>query len=400
MDRRANGHSADYIKRQATKYKKNLGIPHHVALDLAAKEAGFSNWKHFLNGSTLSIRPVDELPIKKDNRPKPLTLVYGVILSTRKYHRPNARMPVQAHQELARLLREARSGALFNKKAENAIGMIRTTLDDWVQKEYPSEKELPNELFHDMYYGHDDFKNEPTPSEAKKIELINTLIRAKTLFNLHYHNCEPVRWVNNKFSLAVKSIENWPKAKKERKAYRKIKPLTPGTLVRIKKGKKLAIVLQQDEWTDTIKLYSNSGPFSTARHEVSALSDQSAALSFRPMRLFIPYGKWTCADGTEVLFNRDYCPLWARSLDGEVIPIDPDTWINYVGESLYYFNDGTTPWSGNEDVLAKGMEVLKQWGVENTNSPLLNLLPIAIETGEAEILRPKSTTKNFPLKKA
>lgn len=40
-----------YLKRQAKKIKKELSIPYVEALDKAASQAGFSNWKHFLNSS-------------------------------------------------------------------------------------------------------------------------------------------------------------------------------------------------------------------------------------------------------------------------------------------------------------------------------------------------------------
>lgn len=46
MNLHLNGHSAEYIKRQAKKIKKEMGIRHHEALERAAQDAGFSNWKH------------------------------------------------------------------------------------------------------------------------------------------------------------------------------------------------------------------------------------------------------------------------------------------------------------------------------------------------------------------
>jgi len=32
MNRKANGHNADYLKRQANKIKKQLGMPHNEAI--------------------------------------------------------------------------------------------------------------------------------------------------------------------------------------------------------------------------------------------------------------------------------------------------------------------------------------------------------------------------------
>lgn len=174
MDRKVNGHSADYIKRQAKKLKKELGIPHHVALDKAAQNSGFANWKNFVNGaSTLVRHPTRSEHIAAQKRPTPLVLTYGRILSRNLHKRPNAKMPVSAHQEIALLLREARCGTLYNKRAETPIGEVRTTLDDWVQKEYPTDKEMSNDVFHAMYYGGDDFETERSPSEERKQQLVS-----------------------------------------------------------------------------------------------------------------------------------------------------------------------------------------------------------------------------------
>lgn len=40
-------HTIEYVKKLAKKIKKREKIPHHEALNLAAKEVGFHNWKHF-----------------------------------------------------------------------------------------------------------------------------------------------------------------------------------------------------------------------------------------------------------------------------------------------------------------------------------------------------------------
>lgn len=42
-------HSEKFVKRLAKKIKKAHRIPHHDALDWAAIELGFSNYKNFLN---------------------------------------------------------------------------------------------------------------------------------------------------------------------------------------------------------------------------------------------------------------------------------------------------------------------------------------------------------------
>ncbi|KXH84934.1 hypothetical protein [Chryseobacterium kwangjuense] len=49
MEKKVNGHTADYIKRIAKSLKKNQNISHHEALELASKQNGFHGWKHFQN---------------------------------------------------------------------------------------------------------------------------------------------------------------------------------------------------------------------------------------------------------------------------------------------------------------------------------------------------------------
>lgn len=51
MNNKLNGHTGDFIKRQAKKIKKQENIAHVQALEKASVNAGFNNWKHFLNAS-------------------------------------------------------------------------------------------------------------------------------------------------------------------------------------------------------------------------------------------------------------------------------------------------------------------------------------------------------------
>lgn len=53
-----------------------------------------------------------------------------------------------------------------------------------------------------------------------------------------------------------------------------------------------------------------------------------------------PYGKWTCADGRTVLFNRGYRPIWQK-VEGEVMPHGGAEHIPYVKEE--HFWDDSTP---------------------------------------------------------
>jgi hypothetical protein len=67
------------------------------------------------------------------------------------------------------------------------------------------------------------------------------------------------------------------------------------------------------------------------------------------MRRELPYGIWIEKNGAEVLFNRDYRPIWRRRPGGNVSrvrdPIGPsgEMWIYWVSQDHFY-NDGCTPW--------------------------------------------------------
>lgn len=96
------------------------------------------------------------------------------------------------------------------------------------------------------------------------------------------------------------------------------------------------------------------------------------------MRLNLSYGKWKLNDGTEILFNRDYNPIWERSVTGEVKAIEPDTDINSdIVES--YFDDRAAPYYQNSmKTLELCLSILQDWGVENKNPIILDRLYKAI----------------------
>jgi hypothetical protein len=115
------------------------------------------------------------------------------------------------------------------------------------------------------------------------------------------------------------------------------------------------------------------------------------------MRLTLPYGKWTCANGTEVLFNRDYCPIWYKMPSGKVASLDPDTWVSYVGTSSHYYNDGQVPWHKKRKAKAdECLAVLKEWGVDNKRPKILDLWVKAIQDGNMAPLKAKNMAKRLP----
>jgi len=294
------------------------------------------------------------------------------------------------------MLKELRNAAEGYKRVESPMRFVRGTLDDWIQCEYPDRNELPDEVFFRMYYGDDHNAIAYSPTQARKQQMISICNKIKNILGQHYHDCKPLRELYQKLDLAAKWIDT-AQAHKQQKAIAGIKNAIPsGTFVRLKSNYKPAILIRHEFLNETVLLYTNRGPLTAARYEVSVARDQSEGLKFRPMRLLLPYGKWTCVDGTEVLFNRDYCPIWARSKNGIVSPIAPDNWIEYEGEPEYYFDDGTAPWYGNKRYEEICTTVLENWGVAEKSSLLMELLPFAFKAGDTDLLRPKNRHKKFP----
>jgi hypothetical protein len=66
------------------------------------------------------------------------------------------------------------------------------------------------------------------------------------------------------------------------------------------------------------------------------------------VRRTLPYGKWTCDDGREVLFNREYQPILQR-LNGEVSYADRGEWVKNIVKCEMFYDDGSAP----QDYLTK-----------------------------------------------
>src|ERR1019366_697539 len=92
--------------------------------------------------------------------------------------------------------------------------------------------------------------------------------------------------------------------------------LEAGTIVRFKGNplgylNRFAIVVKHD-WSGCVFLQTEgSDDALVARHEISVPRNPPAE-PLRYLRYRMPFGKWTCADGREVLFNRNYKPIWQR----------------------------------------------------------------------------------------
>lgn len=389
---------AKHLKNEAKKLSKSTGIPYHQCLNQVSRAAGNASYNDFAKKNALTKK--SSLPKIKPTvvLPKPLTLTYYMLTAQNGEKRPNARMSVENHLEIGALLKEVYQATEYNKKARKTVAEIRGLLDDWVQCEYTDHNELSNEVFFQMYYGDAGHSVQISPTADQKAELVRKCYKARGIITRSYHECRPVISLQKKLDTVIKAINAWPELKKEKHKGVYQKRLIPGTIVYLKGEKSPRIVFHHSFRDGLVTVYSDRGPGSVARHEVSVFRDQSKYKGFMPMRLQLPYGKWTCADGTEVLYNRDYCPIWTKSPDGKISGIDPDFWVNYEKDD-HFFKDSNAPWAGerNNASLDFCLQQLKDWNVINERSKLLELLPLAIAAGDIRLLRPKNMNKVYPL---
>ena len=109
--------------------------------------------------------------------------------------RPSVRMPLEQHLIIGPLL-QALDNSQLPAASRRAIGWTRSTLDDWLQMEFPREDEMTSEQFHETYYG-----KWRAPIEAPDTQC-DTLERVIQVLNRHYANCAPRRELVRKLQYA------------------------------------------------------------------------------------------------------------------------------------------------------------------------------------------------------
>jgi len=89
----------------------------------------------------------------------------------------------------------------------------------------------------------------------------------------------------------------------------------------------------------------------------------------RLYRMWLPYGKWICSDEREVLFNREYEPIWERSVNNlQTLRSDPNEHIQNIVEEHFYYDDGCPP-HVNKQTLQTCLCALDDFGVVDTHIP-------------------------------
>ncbi|MEQ9110377.1 MAG: hypothetical protein RIF37_14045 [Rhodospirillaceae bacterium] len=96
---------------------------------------------------------------------------------------------------------------------------------------------------------------------------------------------------------------------------------------------------------------------------------------FVPRRLWMPYGWWTLRDGSEVLFSRDYKPLWKIRSGEKAERMMPWLWIENIQKQNWFTEDGL--WQKPEVIFAAEQRLSNE-GI-STLPALADALPIIIK---------------------
>lgn len=154
----------------------------------------------------------------------------------------------------------------------------------------------------------------------------------------------------------------------------------PGAMGRFKYDRRPLILQSFGELTFCV----SDGSPSIAMADFEYVSPRTSVPLLIPSRLYLAYGQWTEADGSKVLFSRDYIPLWRVRAGGSVERVSPRLWIDYV-EERWFWGDHNSPWDKKllqHNELAR----LSSYGVRGVPK-LVEILPRLVLSSRNERIR-------------
>lgn len=81
------------------------------------------------------------------------------------------------------------------------------------------------------------------------------------------------------------------------------------------------------------------------RADFEVVTPRAPLPDFVPARLWLPYGYWTLDDGSEVIYSRDYLPMW-RVEAGRIERLEPWYWITTIVKNFNFAASlGRTDWA-------------------------------------------------------
>jgi hypothetical protein len=81
---------------------------------------------------------------------------------------------------------------------------------------------------------------------------------------------------------------------------------------------------------------------------------------FIRLKLHLPYGRWITKDGTRVLYNRKYQPLWVWSPDETPYLCKPH-WVDDIVEEVWFYSDGSADRVGRSKLVHTLDAVIHAW---------------------------------------
>lgn len=378
---------AEFLKRKAKNIRKTSGITHSQALDNIAREQGYQDWKHYSIQSKKVLIPKKSNVLKRPATPTPAEIDYHDVFRGRVLgQRPNRSMSAKRHKKIGKILVELLEETLYHKRAHKILLQIRINLDIWLGYEY-DQSVMDDATFNKIYYGnHTEFVND-IPSIKRQAQLRTLLRIAKRILLSSYHDCKPIEKMLNQFDNAMAKLEVWPKS--VRVAGSPKRQIRNGTFVKLKQANDIIVVFNHDIRNDSIVGYGHAGKAEVDRHEVSVLRSQPDLSKYTPLRLYLPYGKCKLDDGTEVLFNRDYCSLWGRSPSGTVQEADLKSDLN-LNRTKYFFSDHDAPYTEQGSAnLQLCLEILNDWGVIDRHHKILDRFRDAVDRGKIGDIIPR-----------
>jgi hypothetical protein len=97
--------------------------------------------------------------------------------------RPAKRMELDMHLTVGPIIAALANGLRGRKR--DAISLVRSMLDDWIQMEYPSAGEMSQEQFRDSYYG---THREPITAQGEQLKAVDRIVE---LLRAGYADCPP-----------------------------------------------------------------------------------------------------------------------------------------------------------------------------------------------------------------
>ncbi|MEI7607263.1 MAG: hypothetical protein WCJ64_07750 [Rhodospirillaceae bacterium] len=86
----------------------------------------------------------------------------------------------------------------------------------------------------------------------------------------------------------------------------------------------------------------------------------------------LPYGVWVLEDGSEVIFNRGYSPIWRKDAAGQVVPVEHH-WVPWKRQQWFCKGGGFL----YPKIRAELADILRRWLTE----PEFRGAPLAVYGG-------------------